>query len=1266
MSAYSSHGASKVKAAAKLAEADKEVGYISGGSRPPPPSLVETMSRLSEETLRNPAVDEGHEDRGKLPPEKSAAALDNQGAQHDLCNAIFEGNEAMVKLLLENGAAADSKDRLDRTSLSYVTERGNEAIVKLLLEYGAAAESKDRLDRTPLSYAAERGNEATVKLLLRNGAAADSKDNFGRTSLSYAAEGGNEAIVKLLLSKGAAVDSKDRLGWTSLTYAAVGGKEAMVRLLLESGAAAHSKDHSIQTPFSLADARGDEAVVKLLRENSAAADSRHIFGQTPLSHAAAKGNEAVVELLLEAEDATADPEERWGQTMNLPLPDREEIIRRTNHRNTFKSVDDRIFLTNDKMVKQEYTANQAIDALNTSKERYQTTRPTSFSSVDEKKESTFNHPIETARQEVMHSNEHLSSSSEDDTEEWQYEDKPDTFSASQSSNELDNVNPSFPAPQLVEDIDIMNPDAWIYRMKNAESEAFKKSYILHSAAQRRDDQIYLNARLLLPVAGSVKFDTILLPEDCPIAHLNDIWSQLVQQSERLNNHISNNAGSEIARISAYAQQYVGKLILSRNVIINLCKQVETLNQAIDLPIPGFNFFVSKRRHVLENVAVQLCQLTTFIQHIHNLLSHCLDEAIGIHRGLRCDNPSLDPIPFNIDGAGNFATSNGSDDHPLEASNILEVTRRWFCIAQILDIGLVSYTSAHLEDGEGHAAYLSQQDYALNLVIGKGRFSPIALECMQSLLKGSKVWVYSSHNIKDIQPAWISIHENVLDNIWGPMWKLTPKDGTKTGHYYALGSGAIGVAANSVHLLDGMNVEQDEVMCHFEPSIDFIEHSLLPIEDLDHGRLLIGAAGLNINTGCNGLSQAEGLRGLSIRPHGTSKDRSYQNSSTYSITAGWSGSSISYQRQYLRRQGTTRKEGIINRWKFKPDAQNPCQLLLRCGLEVSLCTRNARRRQFLQLMGSPSLLKSLQNFPWKDARCGNEVQNAFRNRDSEDFVHLYNNQEWRKDIGEAVSWMFELLADTGVQADGDLAAFTSLEASSVDPERITVFRAHQHTWIGLLKDSIHTATFAIIATECLEFPYPHVPGQRCRFESTTPIQNSVLETMIAPILDTNDSQSSKWIRNYHTDDYLRLDSSRKEMLKLLTHLPDKSAAFRWSDTAYLQAAALRLIGDKRCADFQEYSGDGTQESRMARTAFIVSKRHEDLPTPRRRKRKISSLARTQEEVMEDVDNRDVQSTADVQKAGLMHQFRSSETVYPRTSQPSYDSVTGNLAYARLMA
>ena len=62
-----------------------------------------------------------------------------------------------MKLLLENSAKLEAKDKDDRTRLLCAAANGHKAVVKLLLERGAKLETKDKNGWTPLLCAAERG-----------------------------------------------------------------------------------------------------------------------------------------------------------------------------------------------------------------------------------------------------------------------------------------------------------------------------------------------------------------------------------------------------------------------------------------------------------------------------------------------------------------------------------------------------------------------------------------------------------------------------------------------------------------------------------------------------------------------------------------------------------------------------------------------------------------------------------------------------------------------------------------------------------------------------------------------------------------------------------------------------------------------------------------------------------------------------------------------------------------------------------------------------
>jgi ankyrin repeat protein len=152
-------------------------------------------------------------------------------SQH-IIDAAEDGNELLIKALLEKGADVNAKDNLRRTPLWVAAEKGYEAVVKLLLDTGKAElNAKDRVYyKTPVWIAAEKEHEAVVKMLLDTGKADVNMKSCGRTPLSWAAQNGHEAVVKLLLDTGKAdVNVEDSFfGRTPLSRAAENGHEAVV------------------------------------------------------------------------------------------------------------------------------------------------------------------------------------------------------------------------------------------------------------------------------------------------------------------------------------------------------------------------------------------------------------------------------------------------------------------------------------------------------------------------------------------------------------------------------------------------------------------------------------------------------------------------------------------------------------------------------------------------------------------------------------------------------------------------------------------------------------------------------------------------------------------------------------------------------------------------------------------------------------------------------------------------------------------------------
>lgn len=219
------------------------------------------------------AAENGHEAVVKLLL-KNGANTDSmyydEKSQTPLMCAVRSGHEKIAKLLLESGSLVDCPDKRSSYSpLSWAAAKGYENVVKILLENGATVDGRGPSDN-PLSRAAENGHEAVIKVLFENGAAVDSADYDNMTPLSWAAQNGHQAVVRLLLGYGVVIDSISKKdGRTPLSWATVYGSEEVVRLLIENGAAVNSLDAEGLTPLSLAINYEDGAVIELLRANGA-------------------------------------------------------------------------------------------------------------------------------------------------------------------------------------------------------------------------------------------------------------------------------------------------------------------------------------------------------------------------------------------------------------------------------------------------------------------------------------------------------------------------------------------------------------------------------------------------------------------------------------------------------------------------------------------------------------------------------------------------------------------------------------------------------------------------------------------------------------------------------------------------------------------------------------------------------------------------------------------------------------------------------------
>ncbi|KAH7877022.1 ankyrin repeat-containing domain protein [Lentinula edodes] len=205
----------------------------------------------------------------KLISELNLVNLQGGQYRYALLAAANRGNEAIVKLLLENGADVNAQGGEYSNALQAAAHARDEAIVKLLLENGADVNAQGGEYGNALQAAAHARDEAIVKLLLEKGADVNAQGGEYGNALQAAAHARDEAIVKLLLEKGADVNAQGGEYGNALQAAAYQENEVIVKLLLEKGADVNAQGGKYGNALQAAAHAGDEAIVKLLLEMGA-------------------------------------------------------------------------------------------------------------------------------------------------------------------------------------------------------------------------------------------------------------------------------------------------------------------------------------------------------------------------------------------------------------------------------------------------------------------------------------------------------------------------------------------------------------------------------------------------------------------------------------------------------------------------------------------------------------------------------------------------------------------------------------------------------------------------------------------------------------------------------------------------------------------------------------------------------------------------------------------------------------------------------------
>ncbi|MXN75528.1 ankyrin repeat domain-containing protein [Burkholderia sp. 4701] len=108
---------------------------------------------------------------------------EDKAGENALMLASLNGDVGLVKLLIDKGAEVSKKGW---APLHYAATNGQDAVVKVLLEHDAYIDTASPNGTTPLMMAARGNHGSTVNLLLDQGADPQVKNQLGITALEFA------------------------------------------------------------------------------------------------------------------------------------------------------------------------------------------------------------------------------------------------------------------------------------------------------------------------------------------------------------------------------------------------------------------------------------------------------------------------------------------------------------------------------------------------------------------------------------------------------------------------------------------------------------------------------------------------------------------------------------------------------------------------------------------------------------------------------------------------------------------------------------------------------------------------------------------------------------------------------------------------------------------------------------------------------------------------------------------------------------------------
>ncbi len=211
-----------------------------------------------------------------------------QCGNHDfaLQEACVNGNEAIIGLLLENGAKADLRGGYFDNTLQAACAFGTESITRMLLSHGADANLSVWNFGSPLGNACTHGKLEVAKFLVEAGADLYATNLVGHSALLMAvfSEMSELEVIDYLISLGVDPSHGDKRGCNGLHYAARAKKIHVIEKMLEYGNNVNGTDLNGWSPlhWAIASREASTDIVRLLLQSGCDKDKRDKQGRTAL------------------------------------------------------------------------------------------------------------------------------------------------------------------------------------------------------------------------------------------------------------------------------------------------------------------------------------------------------------------------------------------------------------------------------------------------------------------------------------------------------------------------------------------------------------------------------------------------------------------------------------------------------------------------------------------------------------------------------------------------------------------------------------------------------------------------------------------------------------------------------------------------------------------------------------------------------------------------------------------------------------------------